>query len=460
MATFLPFNKNILTPIGEPFERRLYGEKGLIDPLPEVLGSGILGDVAGKGPRTQRGLRCPTGTQPNASNTACVPIKKTGTCPAGTTGVWPNCTPVKVSGGTCPPGTTGVWPNCTRIKVGNGTNPTCASQGKIGTWPNCRDPVTVTEQQCGDGEVGRWPNCRPAQNLTEQDLFNLFDDRTVGPTTVADVGRVRQDPRTGQTITSTGISMADALKNYGLTPEESYRVTYSPYGAEERGQGAARGTWNPLSDPADLAARQAANLAAGGILSQSAFTPAQLSEEDFLAQYSRPSKTVEQGILGPDQEGAEARRIAEMQSEVYGMDNLFTPSPRARVTAGPTAAEIRNEESARQGREQSQRQQEARDKLAKIKDRQANEKEFKKSDVAAKKAEKKAKTAKKTASKAKAKAKSNPTPLNQKAAFMAQSNAQKATKSAVSKRNVAKEKKTKSIMGSENYAAYTRRGRK
>jgi len=84
----------------------------------------------------------------------------------------------------------------------------------------------------------------------------LFDQRMMGrDATVADIGITRRDPRTGQTITSTGLG-------------GDYRTSYSPYGAEERGQGAARGTWN-VDDPASLAARQAANLAAGGTLPQS-----------------------------------------------------------------------------------------------------------------------------------------------------------------------------------------------
>ena len=433
MATFLPFKKGILTPIGEPFERSLYGEKGSFDPLPEVLGSGILGDVAGKKSRTQRGLKCPTGTQPNAANTACVPIKKTGTCPAGTTGVWPNCTPTKkVVGGTCPAGTTGVWPNCTRIKVGNGTDPTCASLNKVGTYPNCRDPITNTEQQCGDGEVGRWPNCRSAKNLTEEDLKKLFDERTVGPTTVADVGRVRQDPRTGQTITSTGISMADAAKNYGLTPEESYRVTYSPYGAEERGQGAARGTWETPQQGLNTSMMSGVDY--GAALAQQ---PALLSTEDFLSKYSEPSPY---SILSPEGE-IEAIRSAQEKIERDRAQAVAFEEPPSRQT----------QNIFMQAREFAEEPSEEVQELRKA---------VTKTDVDAKKAEKKATTAKKTASKAKAKAKSNPTPLNQKAAFMAQSNAQKATKVAVSKRNTAKEKKTESIMGATNYAAYIGRGRK
>ena len=60
---------------------------------------------------------------------------------------------------------------------------------------------------------------------TREELFKQFDARTVGPTTVADVGRVRTDPVTGQTITDTGLNTGD------------YRLDYSTYGAEDRGQG-------------------------------------------------------------------------------------------------------------------------------------------------------------------------------------------------------------------------------
>ena len=374
----------------ESFGWEEYGQPCPKITTPSLLGAGVLGDVTGKKLRTQRGLQCPAGTQPNASNTACVPIKKTGTCPAGTTGVWPNCTPIKVGGGTCPAGTTGVWPNCTRIKVGNGTDPTCASLNKVGTYPNCRDPITTTDQQCGDGEVGRWPNCRPAQNLTEDDLKNLFDLRTDDPTTVADVGRVRQDPLTGQTITSTGLG-------------GDYRTSYSPYGAEERGQGVARGTWNPLSDPADLAARQAANLAAGGTLPQSSFTPVQpaapLSTQDFLAAYSRPSKTVDQGILGLEAERAAVEEINRANQRASEFSNIwdvpdspsvdqfeearereaataraeeFAPSPRK--VPVDEFADIKKQESKRT----KERVESAKKDLAKIRKKQADEK--KKSD--------------------------------------------------------------------------------
>ena len=63
-------------------------------------------------------------------------------------------------------------------------------------------------------------------------LIYLMTEPFDGPvTTVADIGKVRQlIPITGQTITDTGLNTGD------------YRLDYSPYGAEERGQGAARAT--------------------------------------------------------------------------------------------------------------------------------------------------------------------------------------------------------------------------
>ena len=114
MATFLPFNKGILNPIGEPFERSLYGQKGLIDPLPEVLGSGIFGQTTGSG--CQFGYHknaagncvpdattdgCPAGKARNAAG-QCVPIS--GACPTGQArDASGNCVPITTDGG-CPPG--------------------------------------------------------------------------------------------------------------------------------------------------------------------------------------------------------------------------------------------------------------------------------------------------------------------------------------------------------------------
>ena len=419
----------------EYFGKEEYGKLSPKITTPSLLRSGVLGDVAGKGPRTQRGLKCPTGTQPNASNTACVPIQKAGTCPAGTTGVWPNCTPTKIGGGTCPDGTTGVWPNCKPI-IGDGK--TCPD-GTTGVWPNCKPsgPTTTTTSQdgCPQGwSRDQWGNCHPTPLTTSEEAKNLFDQRWEGkgPANIFTVAPPRVDPRTGQTISDTGISMADAAKNYGLTPEESYRVTYSPYGAEERGQGAARGTWETPQQGLNTSMMSGVDY--GAALAQQ---PALLSAEDFLSKYSEPSPY---SILSPEGE-IEAIRSAQEKIERDRAQAVAFEEPPSRQT----------QNIFMQAREFAEEPSEEVQELRKA---------VTKTDVDAKKAEKKATTAKKTASKAKAKAKSNPTPLNQKAAFMAQSNAQKATQVAVSKRNTAKEKKTESIMGATNYAAYTRRGRK
>jgi hypothetical protein len=399
----------------ESFGWEEYGQPGPQITTPSLLGAGVFGDVAGKKLRTQRGLSCPTGTQPNASNTACVPIKKTGTCPTGTTGVWPNCTPIKVKGGTCPAGTTGVWPNCKPIK-GN----TCPD-GTTGVWPNCKPIIGNT---CPDGTTGVWPNCKPIGEdrgcIYGRDKYgncidptgspkSLFDERYKDKpyVTTADIGIVRQDPRTGQTITDTGISMADALKNYDLTPEESYRVTYSPYGAEERGQGAARGTWET---PEDYNNRRILET----FSPRAAFAPVQpwqetpvtapaaaapLSTEDFLAQYSRPPKTVDQGILGLEAERAAVEEINRANQRASEFSNIwdvpdspsvdqfeearereeateraeeFAPSPRK--VPVDEFADIKKQESKRT----KERVESAKKDLAKIRKKQADEK--KKSD--------------------------------------------------------------------------------
>jgi len=332
MARFINFDP-------EYFGRDQYGLLGQSIQKPSLLGSGTFpwgGSTFTSTPTTTTS----TNTTPNTTTT---------------TNTNPTCASI---------GKVGTWPNCRDREV---STPTCASLGKVGTYPDCRDSVTVTERQCGDGEVGVWPNCRSAQNLTQQDLFNLFDDRTVGPTTVADVGRVRQDPMTGQTITDTGLNTGD------------YRLDYSPYGAEERGQGAARGTWNPLSDPADLAARQAANLAAGGILSQSAVTPARLSTQDFLTQYSRPPKTVDQGILSPSQEAAavgatpEARQRAEEFSGSRVSGETLGPSYDQGILS-QALAESQAKEAVREAKERSKAQKSAKKKLEEIQKKQAEDK--------------------------------------------------------------------------------------
>ena len=378
----------------ESFGWEEYGQPGPQITTPSLLGAGVFGDVAGKKLRTQRGLSCPTGTQPNASNTACVPIQKTGTCPAGTTGVWPNCTPIKVSGGTCPPGTTGVWPNCKPITGGGNTCP----DGTTGVWPNCK-PIGE-DRGCIYGR-DKYGNC--IDPTGGSDWYDYVDPgmepwaKATGP----EPGGGPEDWRgpaagfgtdIGSRVGNAVVGPDGRLQFRGLTDDDRSVIAGQGMGTSDLA--GALGYHVPQGFD-DFGA-----MSAPGIQLFPNERPAPLSTEDFIAQYSRPSKTVEQGILGPDQEGAEARRIAEMQSEVYGMDNLLTPSPRARVTAGPTAAEIRNEASAQQGREQSQRMSEARDRLDDIKDSQAAEKASNKANEKSRAAQQKAEEAKGAAARA------------------------------------------------------------
>jgi hypothetical protein len=390
----------------ESFGWEEYGQPGPKITTPSLLGAGVLGDVAGKKGKIRRGneIYCPAGTQPNASNTACVPIRKTTT----------------------------TTPTTTKTTTTD-TNTTCTQRGLVSDGlGGCKRPdgttdgPITTQDGCPQGwSRDQWGNCHPTPITTSEEAKNLFDQRWEGkgPANIFTVAPPRVDPRTGQTISATGISMADAAKNYGLTPEESYRVTYSPYGAEERGQAAARGTWNPLSDPADLAARQTENLAAQGILSQSAFTPVQpwqetpaaapLSTQDFLAQYSRPPKTVDQGILGLEAEREEvidevlARRRAEEFSGI-----LPPPAPsvdqfedvrkrqeqRERAEEFITPPRVDVDEFSDYQQQETQRRtediEEARERSDNIQKSQTAEKESKKANKKSSVAQKKANVAK------------------------------------------------------------------
>ena len=130
---------------------------------------------------------------------------------------------------------TGGYPTGGTPTGGTPTGGTPTGGTPTGGTPTGGTPTGVTPT--GGTPTGGYPT---SGTPTREELFEIFDRNNPGPTTVADIGKVRTDPITGQTITATGISLADAAKNYNLTPEEAYRVTYSPYGAEERGQG--RGT--------------------------------------------------------------------------------------------------------------------------------------------------------------------------------------------------------------------------
>src|ERR687897_792995 len=63
--------------------------------------------------------QCPDGHKYVDEDTGCVPewFQTAGSCPDGTTGTPPDCTPIQppVDGG-CPDGTTGTPPDCTPIQ--------------------------------------------------------------------------------------------------------------------------------------------------------------------------------------------------------------------------------------------------------------------------------------------------------------------------------------------------------
>lgn len=66
------------------------------------------------------------------------------TCPPGTTGTYPTCSPVT----TCPPGTTGTPPNCVCPPGSTGVPPNCVNTtcppGTTGTPPSCVSPIDVS----------------------------------------------------------------------------------------------------------------------------------------------------------------------------------------------------------------------------------------------------------------------------------------------------------------------------
>ena len=97
---------------------------------------------------------CPaghTGMPPN-----CVP-PPTPMCPAGHTGMPPNCVPPPTP--MCPAGHTGMPPNCVPPPT-----PMCPA-GQVGTPPDCITPPSM----CPSGQVGTPPNCTEPE--PEQPMF-------------------------------------------------------------------------------------------------------------------------------------------------------------------------------------------------------------------------------------------------------------------------------------------------
>jgi hypothetical protein len=92
---------------------------------------------------------CPTGTTGKYPN--CTPVVRQ-VCPKGTTGKYPKCTPTVRQ--VCPQGTIGKWPNCEKPRE----KPRKCPQGTTGKYPNC---VPIVKQVCPKGTIGKWPNCVP-----------------------------------------------------------------------------------------------------------------------------------------------------------------------------------------------------------------------------------------------------------------------------------------------------------
>ena len=358
----------------EYFGREEYGKLGPKITTPSLLGAGVLGDVAGKKGKIRRGneIYCPTGTQPNASNTACVPItdvvKK---CPDGTTGVWPNCKPI--IGNTCPDGTTGVWPDCKPIGEDRGC---IYGRDKYG---NCIDPTGKSD----------WydyvaPGMEPWAKATGPEPGGGPEDwRGDSAGFGTDIGS-----RVGNAIVTENERGIRGLEFGGLSPqdEKDFQAALT----------AQRTTPSILSGQTGYYVPQGFDdfgaMSTPGIQSFPNERPAPLSTQDFLAQYSRPPKTVDQGILGPSQEAAAARRI----EDVYGMDNILAPAPvKPVVDRGPSVddfsdfEEQRVERQVEEAKEQSKAQKSAKKKLEKIKESQAADK--KKADDKRKADEKKQK---------------------------------------------------------------------
>jgi hypothetical protein len=107
---------------------------------------------------------CPEGERWNGR--ACSGGGTAKTCPAGTTGKYPNCQPIVEK--VCPKGTIGKWPNCEKPrkcpKGTTGKYPNCqpivekvCPKGTTGKYPDCRP---IVRQVCPKGTVGKWPNCK------------------------------------------------------------------------------------------------------------------------------------------------------------------------------------------------------------------------------------------------------------------------------------------------------------
>ena len=280
------------------FDPTKYGEKGSEITTPTLLGAGVLGDVPGKKGKIRRWneISCPAGTQPNASNTACVPIQKTKVCPDGSL---PPCGP---SGST----TTETTQTCAQrglvpdgmggCKLDDGTTTTTTTtttndgciygQDKYG---NCIDPtggsdwydVVAPGMEPWVGATGPEPGGGPEDWRGDSAGFGTDIGSRVGNAIV------KENERGIRGLEFGGLSAQDekdfqaALTAQRTTPSILSGQTgyYVPQGFDDFGA-----------------------MSASGIQLFPNERSAPLSTQDFISAYSRPSKAVDQGILGLEAE--------------------------------------------------------------------------------------------------------------------------------------------------------------
>ncbi|MDD4507241.1 MAG: FecR family protein, partial [Sulfurospirillaceae bacterium] len=141
-------------------------------PPPPVAGSNAPPTAGGSSGSDGSGSTTPTPSSPTVTPQTFVPTAainasqtnlqtnsqtqiqtqiQTQTCPAGTTGTYPNC-------GTCTALQSGTYPNCVDLTCPagqSGTYPNCGTCTALqsGTYPNCVDLT------CPAGQSGTYPNC-------------------------------------------------------------------------------------------------------------------------------------------------------------------------------------------------------------------------------------------------------------------------------------------------------------
>ena len=337
MARFINFDP-------EYFGRDQYGLLGQSIQQPSLLGSGTFpwgGSTFTSTPTTTTS----TNTTPNTTTT-------TNTNPTTTTTTNNGCTPPLVSDGRggCKPPT---GDECLPPLVPDGSGG-CKLPGSgciygRDKYGNCIDP---TGDKDGYDYVA--PNMERWVGSTgpEPEYGDVFKDGGYVP-----------DPSVTANLTAANKAALEeinrATTNYKsgiLSPLSGQTGYYVPQGFDDFGS---------MSTP--------------GIQLFPNERPAPLSTQDFLAQYSRPSKTVEQGILSPSQEAAavgatpEARQRAEEFSGSRVSGETLGPSYDQGILS-QALAESQAKEAVREAKERSKAQKSAKKKLEEIQKKQAEDK--------------------------------------------------------------------------------------